>query len=50
MDGISVEDWQNGTHVKIDFLHDQVHPNLSGHKTWNNMIKKRLYELIKDGN
>lgn len=48
-DNVFVEERQNGKYVKMDLMHDTVHPNLSGHKKWNSEIKKRLHEIIKDG-
>lgn len=49
-DSIFVEERQNGKYMKVDMFLDPVHPNLAGHKKWNNAIKKRLHEILKDGN
>lgn len=46
--GVFVEERQGGKYLKVDLMRDPVHPNLSGHKKWNNAVKKRLHELIKD--
>ncbi|KAL7530652.1 hypothetical protein ACHAXR_006461 [Thalassiosira sp. AJA248-18] len=49
-DSIFVEERQDGKYMKLDLMHDPVHPNLAGHKKWNTAIKKRLHEILKDGN
>lgn len=48
-DSVFVEERQNGKYLKMDLMHDPVHPNVSGHKKWNAAIKKRLHEILKDG-
>eukprot|EP00584_Thalassiosira_punctigera_P019308 CAMPEP_0172552348 /NCGR_PEP_ID=MMETSP1067-20121228/44384_1 /TAXON_ID=265564 ORGANISM="Thalassiosira punctigera, Strain Tpunct2005C2" /NCGR_SAMPLE_ID=MMETSP1067 /ASSEMBLY_ACC=CAM_ASM_000444 /LENGTH=487 /DNA_ID=CAMNT_0013340311 /DNA_START=115 /DNA_END=1578 /DNA_ORIENTATION=+ len=47
-DSVFVDERQDGKYLKMDLMHDPVHPNVSGHKKWNNAIKKRLHEIIKD--
>lgn len=47
-DSIFVDERQDGKWLKLDLMHDPVHPNLAGHKKWNNAIKKRLHEILKD--
>mmetsp|Transcript_10894 Transcript_10894/g.19053 ORF Transcript_10894/g.19053 Transcript_10894/m.19053 type:complete len:489 (+) Transcript_10894:147-1613(+) len=47
-DTIFVEERGGGKYLKLDLMQDPVHPNVSGYKKWNNMIKKKLHELIKD--
>ena len=49
-DSIFVEERQDGKYMKLDLFNDPVHPNLVGHKKWNSAIKKRLHEILKDGN
>ena len=48
-DTVFVEERQDGKYMKLDLFHDPVHPNLAGHKKWNSAIKKRLQEILKDG-
>jgi len=48
-DSVFVDERQDGKYLKMDLMLDPVHPNLSGHKKWNNAIKKRLHEILKDG-
>ncbi|KAL7555219.1 hypothetical protein ACHAWF_018964 [Thalassiosira exigua] len=47
-DSIFVDERQDGKYLKLDLMKDPVHPNLAGHKKWNNAIKKRLHEILKD--
>ena len=45
-DSVFVDERQDGKYLKMDLYHDPVHPNLAGHKKWNNAIKKRLQEIL----
>lgn len=45
-DQVFVEERQDGKYLKLDLMGDPVHPNLAGHKKWNNAIKKRLHEIL----
>lgn len=47
-DTVFVEERQDGKYMKVDLFSDPVHPNLAGHKKWNNAIKKRLHEILKE--
>jgi len=47
-DSVFVEERQDGKYMKLDLFIDPVHPNVAGHKKWNNAIKKRLHEILKD--
>lgn len=47
-DEVFVEERDDAKYLKVDLMKDPVHPNLSGHKKWNNAIKKRLHEILKD--
>jgi len=49
-DSVFVEERQDGKYMKMELFLDPVHPNVAGHKKWNNAIKKRLHEILKDGN
>ena len=35
-----------GKYLNMDLMHDPVHPNLVGHKRWNNAIKKKLAAIL----
>ena len=35
-----------GKYLNMDLMHDPVHPNLVGHKRWNNAIKKKLAAVL----
>ncbi len=48
-DNVFVEEDEHAKRLNLNLMHDAVHPNLSGHKKWNNAIKKRLHEILKDG-
>jgi len=45
---VFVEEREDAKYLKVDLMSDPVHPNLSGHKKWNNAIKKKLHEILKD--
>jgi len=47
-DNIFVEERQGAKYMKLNLMHDPVHPNLNGQKKWHNAIKKKLAEFIKD--
>ena len=47
-DEIFVEERDDAKYIKVDLMKDPVHPNLTGHKKWNNAIKKRLHEILKE--
>jgi lysophospholipase L1-like esterase len=47
-DEVFVEEREDSKYLKVDLMLDPVHPNLSGHKKWNNAIKKKLHEILKD--
>ena len=47
-DEVFVEERDDAKYLKVDLYADPVHPNLSGHKKWNNAIKKKLHEILKD--
>mmetsp|Transcript_487 Transcript_487/g.790 ORF Transcript_487/g.790 Transcript_487/m.790 type:complete len:502 (-) Transcript_487:46-1551(-) len=47
-DEVFVEEREDAKYLKVDLMDDAVHPNLSGHKKWNNAIKKRLHEILND--
>ena len=47
-DEVFVEEREDAKYLKVDLMSDPVHPNLSGHKKWNNAIKKKLHEVLKD--
>lgn len=46
---VFVEEREDAKYLKVDLMSDPVHPNLSGHKKWNNAIKKKLHEILNDG-
>ncbi|EJK47041.1 hypothetical protein THAOC_34265 [Thalassiosira oceanica] len=37
-----------GKYLKMDLMRDPVHPNLQGHKRWNNAIKKKLASILSN--
>lgn len=45
-DDVFVEERDGDKFIKLDLMHDAVHPNLSGHKKWNSAIKKRLHSIL----
>lgn len=45
-DEVFVEERDGDKFMKLDLMHDAVHPNLSGHKKWNNAIKKKLHAIL----
>lgn len=47
-DSVFVEERQDGKYLKLDLMMDNVHPNVAGHNKWNNAIKKRLKEILKE--
>ncbi len=47
-DKVFVEDREDGRYMRLDLFGDPVHPNLAGHKKWNNEIKRRLHEILKE--
>mmetsp|Transcript_17364 Transcript_17364/g.33155 ORF Transcript_17364/g.33155 Transcript_17364/m.33155 type:complete len:507 (-) Transcript_17364:275-1795(-) len=49
-DSVFVEEDEHAKRLNLNLMHDAVHPNVAGHKKWNNAIKKRLNEILKDGN
>jgi len=47
-DRVFIQDRPEGKFLKLNFMQDPVHPNLTGHMRLNAWIKRKLHDILGD--